>query len=116
MAFGALLRGLGVSPGDGVVHSVVAAVRLAACLRQRLALGRRGRTTLANHGPAGAPERAPGPFGIICRLHRARTGPSTDGGRLSAATVIIQYTTVGTSRFAEAGARPPYARTTGSAI
>jgi len=39
---------------------------------------------------------------------------STDDGRLSAATVVIQYTTVSTSRFLEAGARPPYARTTGS--
>ncbi len=28
--------------------------------------------------------------------------------------MIIQYTTVGTSRFAEAGARPPYTGTTGS--
>ena len=28
--------------------------------------------------------------------------------------MIIQYTTMGISRFAEAGARPPYARTTGS--
>jgi hypothetical protein len=37
-----------------------------------------------------------------------------DDGQLSAATVVIQYTTVGTSRFTEYGSRPPYAKTTGS--
>jgi hypothetical protein len=36
------------------------------------------------------------------------------GGRLSAATVVIQHTTVTTSRFLEYGSRPPYARSTGS--
>jgi hypothetical protein len=39
---------------------------------------------------------------------------STEDGQLSAATVVIQYTTVGTSRFLEYGTRPPYAQTTGS--
>lgn len=39
---------------------------------------------------------------------------STENGQLSAATVIVQYTTVGTSRFTEYGSRPPYAKTTGS--
>jgi hypothetical protein len=35
-------------------------------------------------------------------------------GGLGAATVVIQYTTVRTSRFLEAGARPPYAQSTGA--
>jgi DUF3048 family protein len=39
---------------------------------------------------------------------------TTDGGRLSPATVVIQYTTVRTSRFLEYGSRPPYAESTGS--
>lgn len=39
---------------------------------------------------------------------------STDDGQLSAATVVIQYTTVRTSRFLEYGQRPPYADSTGS--
>jgi Protein of unknown function (DUF3048) N-terminal domain/Protein of unknown function (DUF3048) C-terminal domain len=39
---------------------------------------------------------------------------TTDGGRLSAATVVIQHTTVTTSRFLEYGSRPPYAVSTGS--
>ena len=39
----------------------------------------------------------------------------TSGGvRLSAATVVIQHTTVRTSRFKEYGFRPPYAESTGS--
>ena len=38
---------------------------------------------------------------------------STKDGEMSAATVIIQYTTVGTSRFTEYGSRPRYAKTTG---
>ena len=39
----------------------------------------------------------------------------TSGGvRLSAATVVIQHTTVRTSRFKEYGSRPPYAESTGS--
>ena len=38
---------------------------------------------------------------------------STKDGELSAATVIIQYTTVGTSRFTEYGSCPRYAKTTG---
>ena len=37
---------------------------------------------------------------------------STKDGERSAATVIIQYTTVGTSRFTEYGSRPRYAKTT----
>jgi hypothetical protein len=42
--------------------------------------------------------------------------PSTaaEGGRLGAPTVVIQYTTVRTSRFKEYGSRPPYAQSTGS--
>jgi Protein of unknown function (DUF3048) N-terminal domain/Protein of unknown function (DUF3048) C-terminal domain len=39
---------------------------------------------------------------------------STEDGQLSAATVVIQYTTVGTSGFTEYGSRPPYASTAGS--
>ena len=39
---------------------------------------------------------------------------AAEGGPLSAATVVIQYTTVRTSRFLEAGARPPYAESTGT--
>jgi hypothetical protein len=37
-----------------------------------------------------------------------------DGGRLAPATVVIQYTTVRTSRFLEYGSPPPYAESTGS--
>ena len=43
--------------------------------------------------------------------HAAMT---TDGGRLSAATVVIQHTVVRKSRFIEWGALPPYAESTGS--
>jgi hypothetical protein len=39
---------------------------------------------------------------------------STEDGQLSAATVVIQHTTVRTSRFLERSLRPPYAETTGS--
>jgi hypothetical protein len=39
---------------------------------------------------------------------------STEDGQLGAATVVIQYTTVRTSRFLEYGQRPPYAESTGS--
>ncbi len=39
---------------------------------------------------------------------------TTDGGRLAPATVVIQYTTVRTSRFLEYGKPPPYAESTGS--
>jgi len=39
---------------------------------------------------------------------------AAEGGSLGAATVVIQYTTVRTSRFLEAGARPPYAESTGA--
>src|SRR5215471_13924458 len=39
---------------------------------------------------------------------------TTDGGRLSPATVVIQYTTVRTSRFLEYGKPPPYAESAGS--
>jgi hypothetical protein len=39
---------------------------------------------------------------------------AAEGGPLSAATVVIQYTRVRTSRFLEAGARPPYAESTGT--
>jgi DUF3048 family protein len=39
---------------------------------------------------------------------------SSNGARLSAATVVIQHTTVRTSRFKEYGRRPPFAESTGS--
>lgn len=39
---------------------------------------------------------------------------AVEGGQLSAPTVVIQYTKVRTSRFLEAGSRPPYAQSTGS--
>jgi hypothetical protein len=39
---------------------------------------------------------------------------STEGGQLSAPTVVIQYTTIRTSHFREAGIRPPYAESTGT--
>lgn len=39
---------------------------------------------------------------------------AAEGGQLSAPTVVIQYTKVRTSRFLEAGSRPPYAESTGS--
>ena len=39
---------------------------------------------------------------------------SSNGARLSAATVVIQHTTVRTSRFKEYGHRPPFAESTGS--
>jgi hypothetical protein len=39
---------------------------------------------------------------------------TTDGGRLAPATVVIQHTTVRTSRFLEYGKPPPYAESTGS--
>jgi len=39
---------------------------------------------------------------------------SSNGARLSAATVVIQHTTVRTSRFKEYGQRPPFAESTGS--
>ena len=39
---------------------------------------------------------------------------TTEDGQLSAATVVIQYTTVRTSRFLEEGVPPPYAESTGS--
>ena len=43
-----------------------------------------------------------------------RPAVTTDGGRLSPATVVIQHTTVRTSRFLEYGKPPPYAESTGS--
>lgn len=39
---------------------------------------------------------------------------TTDSGQLSAATVVIQYTTVRKSQYIEWGALPPYAQSTGS--
>jgi hypothetical protein len=39
---------------------------------------------------------------------------TASGARLSAATVVIQHTTVRTSRFLEYGSRPPYAESVGS--
>jgi hypothetical protein len=41
---------------------------------------------------------------------------TTDGGRLSPATVVIQHTTVRTSRFLEYGKPPPYAESAGSGV
>jgi hypothetical protein len=43
-----------------------------------------------------------------------RPALAAEGGQLGAATVVIQYTTVRTSRFREEGARPPYAQSTGA--
>jgi hypothetical protein len=43
-----------------------------------------------------------------------RPAYDTAAGRLGAATVVIQHTTVRTSRFLEYGSRPPYAESTGS--
>ena len=43
-----------------------------------------------------------------------KTAQAAEGGELSAPTVVIQYTKVRTSRFLEAGARPPYAQSTGA--
>jgi hypothetical protein len=39
---------------------------------------------------------------------------AAEGGQLGAPTVVIQYSKVRTSRFLEAGSRPPYAESTGS--
>jgi hypothetical protein len=49
----------------------------------------------------------------LVRMDGARAA-STEDGQLSAATVVIQHTTVRTSRFLERSVRPPYAQTTGS--
>ena len=43
-----------------------------------------------------------------------RPAVTTDSGQLSPATVVIQHTTVRTSRFLEYGKPPPYAQSTGS--
>jgi hypothetical protein len=43
-----------------------------------------------------------------------RPAVTTDGGRLAPATVVIQHTTVRTSRFLEYGKPPPYAESVGS--
>ena len=43
-----------------------------------------------------------------------RPALTTDGGQLSAATVVIQHVVVGTSPFIEWGVLPPYAESTGS--
>ncbi len=43
-----------------------------------------------------------------------RAAKTSDGGRLAPATVVIQHTTVRTSRFLEYGSRPPYAESVGS--
>jgi hypothetical protein len=39
---------------------------------------------------------------------------ATEGGQLGGATVVVQYTTVRTSRFLEYGSRPPFAQSAGS--
>jgi hypothetical protein len=49
----------------------------------------------------------------LVSMDGAPTGAAEDG-QLSAPTVVIQYTKVRTSRFLEAGSRPPYAESTGS--
>jgi hypothetical protein len=43
-----------------------------------------------------------------------KAATATEGGQLGAPTIVIQYTTVRTSRFLEYGSRPPYAESTGS--
>jgi hypothetical protein len=43
-----------------------------------------------------------------------RPAGAAEGGQLSAPTVVIQYTKIRTSRFLEAGTRPPYAQSTGT--
>jgi hypothetical protein len=43
-----------------------------------------------------------------------KTAQAAEDGELSAPTVVIQYTKIRTSRFLEAGARPPYAQSTGA--
>ncbi len=43
----------------------------------------------------------------------ARPAKDTTGGQLGAPTIVIQYTTVRTSRFLEYGSPPPYAQTVG---
>jgi hypothetical protein len=43
-----------------------------------------------------------------------RPAVTTDGGPLAPATVVIQHTTVRTSRFLEYGKPPPYAESVGS--
>jgi hypothetical protein len=43
-----------------------------------------------------------------------RPAVTTDGGRLAPATVVIQHTTVRTSRFLEYGKPPPYAESVGA--
>jgi hypothetical protein len=82
-------------------------------------------------GPAPAGGRVTGSFSVsypaaaFAFRWSARTGHwlvfmdgsparAAEGGQLSAATVVVQYTTVRTSRFLEAGSRPPYAESTGS--
>jgi hypothetical protein len=39
---------------------------------------------------------------------------ATEGGQLGGSTVIIQYTTIRTSRFEEYGGLPPYAQSLGA--
>jgi hypothetical protein len=43
-----------------------------------------------------------------------RPAAAAEGDQLGAPTVVIQYTTVRTSRFREQGVRPPYAQSTGT--
>jgi hypothetical protein len=47
-------------------------------------------------------------------LMDGRPAAAAEGGQLGAPTVVIQYTKVRTSRFAEQGVRPPYAESTGT--
>jgi hypothetical protein len=43
-----------------------------------------------------------------------RRAAATEGPQLSAPTVVVQYTTIATSRYLEEGRRPPFAETVGS--
>ncbi len=52
--------------------------------------------------------------GAVAGVGERDPGGHGHGARLSAATVVIQRTTVRTSRFLEYGSRPPYAESVGS--
>jgi Protein of unknown function (DUF3048) N-terminal domain/Protein of unknown function (DUF3048) C-terminal domain len=82
----------GTPPGGGRVTSAVTVGYPAASFTFRWS-GTAGRWLVAMDGAAAS---------------------AAEGGQLSAATVVIQYTTVRTSRFLEQGQRPPYAESTGT--
>jgi hypothetical protein len=60
--------------------------------------------------------RRPAPHNLYARSSQllAQAPGASKARELSASTVVIQYTKVRTSRFLEAGARPPYAESTGA--